>query len=291
MVPRQRRHRNALLLRRDDEQSQHRQHGAVHGHRHAHRVERDALEQGAHVVEGIDGDAGHADVAGDARMIAVIAAMGGEIEGDRKPLLPAGEIGAIEGVGLLGRREARILPHRPRLVDVHGGIGAAHVRRQAGPGVQVRQAGEIVGGVEGFDRDRPRGSARARLRAGAGELTGANATVEKSGMRMSDGVASTAERGNPAIQYTCGHSRVSVDAPPWREAQGSQRYEIAWTLMYRLLVKDEAFPIPKRVPICIHKPAAAAATICGDEIAVACPKRNRNRFYIRSGRNHAADWE
>ena len=62
--------RHALFLGRRDEQRQDRQHRAVHGHRHAHLVERDAGEQRAHVVDGIDRDAGHADVAGHARMIA-----------------------------------------------------------------------------------------------------------------------------------------------------------------------------------------------------------------------------
>ena len=40
---------HALLLAGDDEQRQHRQHRAVHGHRHGHLVERDAVEQRAHV--------------------------------------------------------------------------------------------------------------------------------------------------------------------------------------------------------------------------------------------------
>ena len=43
--------RHALLLGGDDVERQHRQHRAVHGHRHAHLVERDAGEQRAHVVD------------------------------------------------------------------------------------------------------------------------------------------------------------------------------------------------------------------------------------------------
>jgi len=49
-------------------------------------------------------------------MIAVIAAMGGEIERDRKPLLPGGEIAPVERVGILRRGEAGILAYRPGLV-------------------------------------------------------------------------------------------------------------------------------------------------------------------------------
>ena len=44
---------------------------------------------GAHVVDGIDRHAGHADVAAHARVVAVVAAMGGEVEGDGEALLAA----------------------------------------------------------------------------------------------------------------------------------------------------------------------------------------------------------
>ena len=119
---------HALLFRRDDEERENRQHGAVHGHRHGHLIERNAVEQRAHVVDRVDGDARHADVAHDARMIRIIAAMGREIEGDGKALLAGGEIAAVEGVGVLGRGEAGILADRPGLGDIHGRIGPAHDR-------------------------------------------------------------------------------------------------------------------------------------------------------------------
>ena len=114
-----------------------------------HLVERDAGEQRAHVVDRIDRDARHADVAGDARMVAVVAAMGGEIEGDREALLAGREIAPVEGVGILGRGEAGILPDRPRLGDVHGRVGAAQIGRDAGIGVEEVEAGEIVRAVGG----------------------------------------------------------------------------------------------------------------------------------------------
>ena len=117
--------------RRHDVERHDRQHGAVHGHRHGHLAERDAVEELAHVEDGIDRHAGHADIAGDARMVAVIAAMGGEVEGDRQALLAGGEVAAVEGVGFLGRREAGILPDRPGLLDIHGRVGAADEGRDA----------------------------------------------------------------------------------------------------------------------------------------------------------------
>ncbi len=98
MVPASFLRRNALFLARDDEEREHRQHGAVHRHRDGHVLQRDAVEQRAHVVDGIDRDAGHADVAFDARVIGIVAAMGREIEGDREALLSGGDVAAIEGV-------------------------------------------------------------------------------------------------------------------------------------------------------------------------------------------------
>ena len=79
--------RHALLFGRDDKERQHRQHGAVHGHRHRHLVERNAGEQRAHVVDRVDRDARHADVAAHARMVAVIATVGGKIERNRQAFL------------------------------------------------------------------------------------------------------------------------------------------------------------------------------------------------------------
>ena len=55
--------------------------------------ERDAVEQQFHVLDAVDRDARHADVAGDARIVAVVAAVGGEIEGDAEsPFCPAARL-------------------------------------------------------------------------------------------------------------------------------------------------------------------------------------------------------
>ena len=43
---------------------------------------------------------GHADVADDARVVRVVAAVGREVEGDGQPLLARGEVAPVEGVGL-----------------------------------------------------------------------------------------------------------------------------------------------------------------------------------------------
>ena len=54
----------ALLFGRDNIKRHDGEHGTVHRHRDAHFVQRNAFEQHAHVVDAVDGDAGHADVAG-----------------------------------------------------------------------------------------------------------------------------------------------------------------------------------------------------------------------------------
>ena len=72
----------ALFQRGDDVEREHRQHRAIHGHRDGNLVERDAVEEHLHVEDRIDGDAGLADIADNARVVGVITTMGGEVEGD-----------------------------------------------------------------------------------------------------------------------------------------------------------------------------------------------------------------
>ena len=114
-------------------------------------------------------------------MVAVVAAMGGEIEGDRQALLPGGEIAPIERIGIFGGGEAGILPDRPRLGHVHGRVGAAQIRRDAGIGVEGVQALERIGGVDALDRN---ASGVSHGAAGSAPRSGASAKsiCEKSGI-------------------------------------------------------------------------------------------------------------
>ena len=98
---------HALLLGRHDVAGQHRQHGPVHGHRHADLVEGDVVEEDLHVLDRVDGHAGHAHVALHPGVVAVVAPVGGEVEGHREAGLPGGQVALVEGVGLLGGGEAR----------------------------------------------------------------------------------------------------------------------------------------------------------------------------------------
>ena len=127
--------RHSLLLARDDEEGQNRNNRAVHGHGHRHLVERDAVEQDLHVLDTVDRHTSLADIADNARMIAVIAPVGGKVEGDGEPLLTRGEIAAIKGVGFLSRGEASILADGPGASRIHG---CPHAARE---GRETRQAG------------------------------------------------------------------------------------------------------------------------------------------------------
>jgi len=142
-----------LLPGRRNEQREDRQHRAIHGHRHAHLVERDARKQRAHVVNRVDRNTRHADIASDARVVGIVAAVRCEIEGDREAFLSCGKVAAIEGVGIFRRREAGILPNRPRLVDIHGRVGAAQIGCNPGPGLEEIDAGQIGFAISGLDRN------------------------------------------------------------------------------------------------------------------------------------------
>ena len=131
MVPESRSGGHALLLARDDEIRQHRKHRAIHGHGHAHAVERNAVEQDFHVLDGIDRHARLADIAFDPGMIAVIAAMGGKIERHRQAHLPRLQILAVEEIGFLGGGKTGILADGPGPAGIHAGPHAARERRQS----------------------------------------------------------------------------------------------------------------------------------------------------------------
>ncbi len=121
-----------LLLRRHDEHRQHRDHRPVHGHRHAHPVERNPIEQDFHVLDTIDRHPGLADIADHARMIAVISPMRRQIERDRQPLLPLLQRLPIKRIALPRGGETGILPDSPWPVGIHGGAHAPGER--LGPG-------------------------------------------------------------------------------------------------------------------------------------------------------------
>ena len=176
--------RNALLLARDDVAREHRQHAAVHGHRDGDLVERDAVEEDLHVLDRVDRHARLADVAEDARMVAVVAAVGGEVEGDAHAL-PAGfQPLAIEGVRVLGGGEARVLADGPGPARVHRGLRAADEGREARQRVGefgLRQRRDVGRGVQRLDDQalRRRPVQRGQVAAGRGLRRGLAPLLER----------------------------------------------------------------------------------------------------------------
>src|SRR5690606_17235139 len=110
-----------------------------------------------------DRDARLADIALDARVITVVAAVCGEIEGDGQALLSRGKISAVEGVRRFRRREAGILPDRPRAAGIHGGPWPAHERLEPWQAVEVVHPFQILRRVERLDVDALDGMPQERL--------------------------------------------------------------------------------------------------------------------------------
>ena len=122
---------NALLFTCNNEESEDRNDSAVHRHRHRHLVKRNAVEEDFHILNTINRNAGLANIADNAWMVAVIATVRCKIERYRKALLPSGEIATIESVGFLSGRKTRILADRPWPSSIHGRAHAACERRKA----------------------------------------------------------------------------------------------------------------------------------------------------------------
>jgi hypothetical protein len=112
-----------------------------------------------------------ADIARHPRMIGIVAAMGGEVEGDGDALLAGGEVAPVEGVGILGGGEAGILPDGPRPLHIHRGVGAAEIGRHARHPVEEIEPSEIARVIGGLDGDPfrrlPGFGARGRIVSGA----------------------------------------------------------------------------------------------------------------------------
>src|SRR5690606_15217098 len=127
-------------------------------------LERNAVEQDLHVLDTVDRDTRLADIALDARMVTVVAAMGGEVEGDGEALLAGGQIAAVEGVGRHGGREAGLMADRPRPAGIHGGARAAHEGFEVGQRMEVVDPFKVPGRVERLDVDPFGGLPDERLR-------------------------------------------------------------------------------------------------------------------------------
>ena len=85
----------------------------VDRHRRVHVPERDVIEQRAHVVEVRDRHADLADLALGERVIAVVAGLGGEIEGDGESGLTLAEVLPIERIRVVRGRMSGVSAEDP----------------------------------------------------------------------------------------------------------------------------------------------------------------------------------
>jgi hypothetical protein len=104
---------------------------------------------------------GAPDLAQAHRVVGVQAELRRQVEGHREARRAVGEQVLVALVGLLGRRVARVLAHRPQALAVHLAVHAARVGRLARAAETLGQVGGDVGlRVEPRDLD-----------AGVGEAT------------------------------------------------------------------------------------------------------------------------
>ena len=114
---------------------------------------RNLVEQNLHVEDRVDRHASLAHISGHALVIGVVAAMRGQIERDRKTLLPSGQIAAVESVGLFRGREPRVLPDRPRLHDIHRAVRPAQKGRNPGGVFKMLEPLQVFAGIGALDRN------------------------------------------------------------------------------------------------------------------------------------------
>ena len=84
-------------------------------------------------------------------MIAVVAAVRGQVERHAQSHLTCSEVAAVEGVARLGGAETRVLPDCPRTDGVHAAVWAAQVGRDASGVMQVLHPFQIHAGIEGLE--------------------------------------------------------------------------------------------------------------------------------------------
>ena len=116
VVPGERRVRHALLVGEREVHAEQPHRGGVDRHRRVHLAERDAVEQRAHLAEVRHRHADLADLAPGEDVVGVVAGLGREVERDRQPGLPLGEVGAVQLVRRPGRRVPRVRADEPRSV-------------------------------------------------------------------------------------------------------------------------------------------------------------------------------
>ena len=139
----------------------------VDGHRRRDLVERDAVEQGLHVADGVDRHAHAPDLALRTGVVGVEAHLGREVKRRREAGLALVDQEPEPAVGLGGGAVAGVLSDRPRPAGVHVAVDPARERERPGVAeiaVVVERGVARAGERPVIHRGDPR--PRARLRPG-----------------------------------------------------------------------------------------------------------------------------
>ena len=122
-------HRHALFFGGNDVKCKNRKNGTVHRHGNRHLIQRNLVEENLHIEDGVDGNTGFSYVTFHAFVIAVVTAVCGKIEGNRKPHLTCSQVAAVKSIGFLSSRETGILADSPRFHYIHGAVWSTQKRR------------------------------------------------------------------------------------------------------------------------------------------------------------------
>ena len=135
---------DAMLLGRDDVERQQPGCRRVDRHRRVHRLQRDAVHQLPHRPAMADRHADLPDLAARQFVVGVVAGLRRQVEGDRQPRLAFREVRAVQLVGLLGRRMARVRAHHPGPVGLWQAVSGGLAHRLV---IVLARACIVVGGA------------------------------------------------------------------------------------------------------------------------------------------------
>ena len=124
----------------------------VDGHRGGDLVERDAVEEPLHVLDGVDGHSHFTDLAECHGIVGVIADLRGQVESYRQPRGPVRNEEFVTAIALFRVSHPGVLTHGPETTAVHRGLDAAREGVFAGEAeVALRiKICEVGGSVDGL---------------------------------------------------------------------------------------------------------------------------------------------
>ena len=150
---RQSRSADALLFTGHDERGQNRDDCTIHRHGYGNLIQWDAIKEDLHILDTVNRDTRFTHISNDARMIAVIAPMGGQIERHRNPLLPSRERLPVKRIGVLGCGKSSILPNSPGPTRIHSRFDTARVGLLSRNAAYMRQAVYVLSRIKWLHLD------------------------------------------------------------------------------------------------------------------------------------------